>query len=225
MRRAVWAALLVMGCKGIFGDSTRIIALEIVGPTTDTVQAGDTVQLHARALSAAGDTVAGAVIEWALLDTGTVRITLDPATGTAVPESVGTWRLQARVEAIRSNPVTLRVQPAPAAVLRFTELPTTLTAGTPATVTVTAVDAFGNDATGYVGTVHFTSSDNAATLPADFTYPATAAGTHRFDNGVTLRTPGQQSVTASDLATPAVGGGQSGITVVPAPPSPGVRGP
>jgi len=225
VRRAVWAALLVVGCKGIFGDSSRIIALEIVGPTTDTVQAGDTVRLHARAVSAAGDTVAGAVVEWAVLDTGTVRITLDPATGVAVPESVGTWRLQARVEEIRSDPVTIRVRPGPAAVLQVTGLPDTLVGGTPATVTVTAIDAFGNVATGYTGTVHFASSDTAATLPANFAYPAAAAGAHTFADGVTLRTPGSQSVTAGDLATPAISGGQSGITVVPAPPGPGMRGP
>jgi hypothetical protein len=219
VKPAAWAgtALLVLGCKGIFGDSARIIALELVGPTSDTVQAGDTLHLHARALSAAGDTVAGAVVEWAVLDTGAVRITLDPATGTVVPDSVGTWHLQARVEEIRSDPVTLYVRPAPAAALRVTGLPATVAAQTAHDVTVTAIDAFGNQATSYTGSVHFASSDPAATLPADFTYPAAAAGAHTFPNGVTLRTPGSQSVTAADLATPAITGTQSAITVMPAP--------
>lgn len=217
MKPAVWAALLVVGCKGVFQDSTRIIALEIVGPTAQTVLAGDTLHLHARALSAAGDTVAGAVIEWAVLDTGTVRIILDPATGVVVPESVGTWHLQASVEDIRSDPVVLHVRPGLPAALRLTGLPDTLTAGTPAPVTVTAFDAFGNLDSSYAGTVHFTSSDTAATLPADFTFPAAASGAYTFANGVTLRTPGQQSVTARDTATAAVSGSRSGITVLPAP--------
>jgi len=35
---------------------------------------------------------------------------------------------------------------------------------------VTASDAYGNLATKYTGTVHFTSSDGSATLPADYTF-------------------------------------------------------
>ena len=35
--------------------------------------------------------------------------------------------------------------------------------------TVTALDPFNNVATGYAGTVHFTSSDGAAVLPANST--------------------------------------------------------
>ncbi|MCH3002886.1 hypothetical protein K3W91_15400, partial [Listeria monocytogenes] len=42
-------------------------------------------------------------------------------------------------------------------------------AGTPGTVTVTALDAFGNIASGYSGTVHFTSTDGHAVLPANMT--------------------------------------------------------
>ncbi|MDW3553582.1 hypothetical protein NQ331_25700, partial [Escherichia coli] len=38
-------------------------------------------------------------------------------------------------------------------------LPARGAAGTPGSVTVTALDAFGNVATSYSGTVHFTSSD------------------------------------------------------------------
>ena len=37
-------------------------------------------------------------------------------------------------------------------------------------MTVTAVDAYGNVATGYTGTVHFTSSDGQAVLPANYTF-------------------------------------------------------
>ncbi len=45
----------------------------------------------------------------------------------------------------------------------------TATAGTAFNFTVTALDAFNNTATGYSGMVHFTSSDGAASLPADVT--------------------------------------------------------
>src|SRR5207237_4333299 len=44
--------------------------------------------------------------------------------------------------------------------------PTTVTAGTSGTITVTALNADGSVNTGYSGTVHFSSSDPQAVLPA-----------------------------------------------------------
>ena len=81
-------------------------------------------------------------------------------------------------------------------------------------VTVTAQDAFGNVATGYTGTVHFTSSDAQAVLPANYTFTGGDAGTHVFS--VTLKTAGTQSITATDTVTGTITGTQSGITVNPA---------
>ncbi len=54
------------------------------------------------------------------------------------------------------------------------------TAGAAHNVTVTAYDAFGNTATGYTGTVHFTSSDIQAVLPANYTFTGGDAGVHVF---------------------------------------------
>ena len=47
--------------------------------------------------------------------------------------------------------------------------PASATAGTAFNFTVTALDQFNNTATGYTGTVHFTSTDGQAVLPADAT--------------------------------------------------------
>src|SRR5438034_2611729 len=47
--------------------------------------------------------------------------------------------------------------------------PVNVTAGTSFNVLVTALDAFNNTATGYSGTVHLTSSDASAVLPANST--------------------------------------------------------
>ena len=58
-------------------------------------------------------------------------------------------------------------------------------AGTAGTVTVTAEDPYGNTATGYTGTVHFTSSDSRAVLPAATTL---TDGVGTFS--VTLKTVG-----------------------------------
>ena len=57
------------------------------------------------------------------------------------------------------------VQAAAASSLKVSGFPTTGTAGTPETFTVTAYDAYGNVATGYTGTVHFTSSDARRVCP------------------------------------------------------------
>ena len=46
-------------------------------------------------------------------------------------------------------------------------------------VTITAKDAYGNTATSYTGTVHFTSSDSAAVLPGNYTFVAGDAGVKR----------------------------------------------
>lgn len=56
----------------------------------------------------------------------------------------------------------------------------------------------------YTGTVHFTSSDPAAVLPADYTYTTADAGLHNFV--VSLNTPGTQTITATDTAFPLLAG-------------------
>lgn len=80
-------------------------------------------------------------------------------------------------------------------------LPATLGSGSPATATVTAYDEFGNVATSYRGTVHFTSTDGTASLPPDYTFTAGDIGRHEFTNGVTLYASGAQQVTAKDNAS------------------------
>ncbi len=71
----------------------------------------------------------------------------------------------------------------------------------PFPLTVTALDALGNPATGYIGTVHFTSSDSAAQLPADATL---TNGTGIFS--VVLKTTGSQTLTGTDTVTSTITG-------------------
>jgi hypothetical protein len=78
-------------------------------------------------------------------------------------------------------------------------------------------------ATGYTGTVHFTSSDLLATLPADYTFKATDAGRHQFS--VTLATPPAQTISVRDIANSSLGTTSSMIAVnvaVVVPPVPGL---
>lgn len=80
-------------------------------------------------------------------------------------------------------------------------LPTSVTAGASTNVLVTVKDSSGNDFTGYRGTVAFSSSDSAATLPATFTFTATDNGARTFP-GVIFRTAGARTLTVTDTVIP-----------------------
>ncbi len=72
------------------------------------------------------------------------------------------------------------------------------------TFTISMVDAYGNVATGYVGTVHFRSSDSTATLPANYIFTAADAGQHTFVNQTILRKKGKQTLTLIDTLNSAL---------------------
>jgi hypothetical protein len=97
-------------------------------------------------------------------------------------------------------------------------LPQAVGSGDAATATLTAYDANYNVATGYTGTVQFTSTDGAATLPLNYTFTGADAGVHTFTNGFILRTPGSQVVTFRDVASAALTG-SVGVVVGPATPT------
>jgi hypothetical protein len=92
--------------------------------------------------------------------------------------------------------------------------PASVTAGNVFSFTVTALDASNSTATGYTGTVHFTSSDGTAVLPADFTFTAGNNGVATFS--ATLETAGTQSITATDVATASITGTSNSIAVTAA---------
>ena len=71
-------------------------------------------------------------------------------------------------------------------------------------LTATAADVSNSPQSGYLGTVHFTSTDGAATLPADYTFVAADAGKHVFS--ITLKTQGRQTVSLADAGSPGVTG-------------------
>ncbi len=94
--------------------------------------------------------------------------------------------------------------------------PVSANPGAAFSVTLAARDASNNVATGYTGTVHFTGSDGLATLPANYTFTAGDFGVHTFS--VTLRTSGNQTITATDTATSSIAG--SAIVAVNTTPPP-----
>ena len=85
-----------------------------------------------------------------------------------------------------------------------------MVAGTPETITVTATDSSNNTASGYTGTVHFSSTDPSllAVLPPNYTFTSTDQGTHVF-TGVELVTAGPQTITATDTSASTTTGSAS----------------
>jgi hypothetical protein len=78
-------------------------------------------------------------------------------------------------------------------------VPTIATAGTPFSITVRAEDAYGNTASGYTGTVGFSSSDPNAFLPSPYQFTSNDFGAKTL-GGVILRATGTQTITVSDNA-------------------------
>ena len=88
--------------------------------------------------------------------------------------------------------------------------PASATAGTPFSFTVAALDPYNNTDTNYAGTVHFTSSDGAASLPTDTTL-VLGLGTP----SATLNTTGPQTMTATDTVNGTITGTSGTINVGP----------
>lgn len=89
--------------------------------------------------------------------------------------------------------------------------PASVTAGTPFSVTVTAMDNGSQDAI-FDSFIQFTSSDSAAILPGNYRFTAADAGSHTFTNAVTFMTAGNQSLTATMIYAHSITG-TTNITV------------
>ena len=108
---------------------------------------------------------------------------------------------------VAAAPSAGAITPGPVSQLVVTA-PAHAAVGTAVTVSVTAEDAGGNTVTTFPDTVHFTSSDASAVLPADATL---TGGTASFS--VTFETAGSQTVTATDITTPALTGTSGAVAV------------
>ena len=97
--------------------------------------------------------------------------------------------------------LTVQITPLAASSLSLV-VPSSAVANKPFNVTVTLKDRYGNVATGYRGTVYFSSSDLVAMqlgkMPADYTFTGQDAGVHTFS--ATLMTPPSQTITVADTA-------------------------
>ncbi len=137
-------------------------------------------------------------------------------TFSATLRTAGTQSITATDSAnsLTGSQANIMVSAAPAASISVSGFPSPRTAGVAGNFNVTVKDAFGNTATSYSGTVHFTSSDPSATLPSNYTFIAGDNGAHTFS--ATLQTAGSQSITATDTLSGSISGSQTGINIVPA---------
>src|SRR5262249_24167920 len=126
-------------------------------------------------------------------------MTLSNGTGTfsATLKTAGSQTLKATDISAAAITGTGSVQISAAAVASLSlTAPAGSVAGTGVDFTVTARDSFGNTATGYAGTVHFTSSRSSAVLPAD---ASLANGVGSFT--AVLKDAGTQTLSAADSAS------------------------
>ena len=214
------AALLACAVVALLGG----FATAVAGPAThfnvsapSTATAGTAFNITVTALDASNAIATGY--------TGTVHFTSSDGSSvlpanTTLTNGAGTFSVTLRTAGNQTVTATdtvtssitgtaFNIVVSAAAATHFSvSAPPAKTAGTAFTFTVTALDQFNNTATTYVGTVHFSSSDGAATLPANSTLPG-GAGTF----SATLKTAGNQTVTATDTANTTITGTSGSITV------------
>lgn len=97
-------------------------------------------------------------------------------------------------------------------------LPKVAGIGDAATATLTVYNPNYTVATGYTGTVQFTSTGGSASLPANYTFTGADAGVHTFPAGFTFNTTGTHIVTITDVGVPTITGSVS-VIVGPATPT------
>jgi ELWxxDGT repeat protein len=203
-------------------DGTQATTLQVSGfPTTVTAGAAGSFTVTARNADGTTNTNYRGTVHFTSTDPQAVL----PGDYTFTAADQGAHTFTATLRTAGSQSVTVRdtiipggdgtqtgitVNPATASRFTVAGFPSPVTAGAAGGFTVTAWDAYGNRATGYAGTVHFTSSDAQAVLPADYTFTAADAGAHTFT--ATLKTAGTQWLTAADAANGALAGSQS-VTV------------
>jgi hypothetical protein len=207
---AITSITLRNGEGAILVKASSVATSFVVTASPSSATAGAPVQVTVSARDSSGQVVPGytGTVHFASTD-GAAALPAD-YTFTAADNGVHTFSVTFKTAGAQALTVTdlmtgitgtlggLVVNPAEASRLLLTA-PATVTALTPFRLTVTALDPYGNRATDYRGTVHFTSSDALAWLPADYAFTADDAGQHTFTRGLILWQTGTQTITATDV--------------------------
>ena len=103
------------------------------------------------------------------------------------------------------------VSAAAASRLALSGLPASATAGANLQFSLTALDPFNNIADSFGDTVHFSSSDARATLPANYTFSAADRGSYQFS--ASQMTAGAETLTVTDASASSVASAQASLVV------------
>ncbi len=115
--------------------------------------------------------------------------------------------------------ITSPITPPAATHFRVEGIIDPINAGQTSQVIVAALDSGNNVVTNYTGTITFTSDCTNTTLPGNYTFTGSDAGTHTFPGSVSFITTGVCAVIATDVTHPSITGGQTDIDVIAAQPT------
>jgi hypothetical protein len=185
-------------------NQQTIVNTAFAAPLSVTVSSpfGDPVQGGVVTFTAPGS---GASATFPSGNTATISAAGQASVAVVANTIAGGYNVTAAVSAASSTSFSLLNLPAAASHLSISA-PGVVTRGTPFTITVTALDPYGNVATGFLDTIRFSSSDNKAVLPSDYPFTAADGGVHTFTNGVILKTSGSQTITATDKSNHSITG-------------------
>jgi len=199
---AIATACAFAGCSDN-GDHADKISITLFKAAPDAIEVGQSTQL----VFAVEPADAEVTIDGLGDLTGQTQVAVTPAATTA-------YHLTAsKGSASTDKTVTVTVGPQTAAALKIEPASPTATAGAAVQVTVTVLAINGKTAPGFRGTVHLSSSDAMAKLPADLVFAAADAGVKVAS--VTLQTAGPGTLTGV-VTTSAVAQGTASLTVAPA---------
>ena len=211
------AQLTITDNNGNVAGSTQTISLAGTGiqltsiavtPSPSTVTMGSKIQFTATGTYSDSSTQSLTnTATWNSSNTSVATISNTSGTqGQATGLTGGTSNITAVQGSITSTP--LDVLTVTTATHFSVSAPGASTENTPFNFTVNALDQNNNTVPGYSGTVHFTSTDSQATLPANSTL---TSGSGTFS--ATLKTAGSQTITATDTVTTTITGISNAISV------------
>ena len=173
----------------------------VISPKTATIAAGSSQAYSTLGFDVFGNSLGSIAASYSVSAGASVAGNLVSSTLAGIYTVTATF-------SSKTDTASLTVTPAGATNFIVSAVPTAVSAGSSVSVNVTAADAYGNRVTGYTGTVHFTSSDGLASLPAN---SVLSLGTGTFN--VALKTAGSQTITATDTITASITGTSNAVTV------------
>ena len=213
---SVWSFCALNGCGGGSTPPPVVATHFSVTPSTSSPASGTAFSVTVTALGATGQTATSysGTVHFSSTDSQAVLPADTPMNSVSATFSVTLNTAGSQMIAVSGGASiggvssAINVGSGMPAHFSVTAASYTATSGTPINIIVTAFDASGNTATGYSGTVHFTSSDAQALLPANSTL---TSGVGNFS--ATLKTSGSETIAATDTVSTSITGMSNAFNV------------